>query len=201
MKRLLALLALLAACGIPTLAQGRPLFEVNGGYTYQRWAVPTVAQPPSALNFNGFNAGATFNATTWLSAAADITGTYNNQGVNGANANSHIYSYLFGPRIYPIGHRRLTPYVHGLFGVATYDLSIPAVGGVPAFGESENDFSFAVGGGVDWSVGKHFAVRLGQFDYQQTRFLHNQSTIAGFSANNQNNFKYSAGLVVRFGER
>ncbi|HYL69094.1 MAG TPA: outer membrane beta-barrel protein [Candidatus Limnocylindria bacterium] len=210
MKKLLALFALLAVSSIPTLAQHRdgetPVFEVNGGYTYQRWSVPPVAQGPTgptSLNFNGFNVGASYNITRWLAAAADITGTYNNQGAGGFNAKTHIYSYLFGPRIYPLGHHKLTPYVHALFGVATYNINIPAdlVNMLPPFQESNNDFSFAVGGGVDWSVGKHFAVRLGQFDYQQTRFLHSDAVGAGLSASNQNNFIYSAGLVVRFGEK
>jgi opacity protein-like surface antigen len=210
MKKLLALFTLLAVSGIPTLAQHRerdtPIFEVNGGYTYQRWEVPPVAQGPTgptAINFNGFNVGAGYNITRWLAGVADITGTYNTQGAAGSNAKSHIYSYLFGPRIYPVGHHKLTPYIHGLFGVATYDISIPAdvVNMLPAFHESNNDFSFAVGGGVDWSVGRHFAIRLGQFDYQQTRFLHADAVGAGLSPQNQNNFKYSGGLVVRFGEK
>jgi opacity protein-like surface antigen len=205
MNKLLALFALLAVSGIPTLAQHRdgeiPIFEVNGGYTYMRWQVPSFAQPPSSLNFNGFNAGAAYNVTSWLAGVADISGVYNTQGASGFNAKTHIYSYLFGPRVYPLGHHRLTPFVHGLFGVATYDLHVPASGGVGVFDESNNEFSFAIGGGVDWSVGKHFAIRLGQLDYQQTRFLHSDAVASGASPDNQNNFKYSAGVVIRFGEK
>lgn len=186
MKKLLALFALLAVSGIPTLAQGRPLFEFNGGYTYQRWDVPTVLQPPSSLNYNGFNVGGAFHVMNWLALAADITGTYNSQ--NGADTN--IYSYLAGPRIYPLGHHKLTPYGHALFGVSS--LHIPR--NIP---ETEGKFSFAIGGGLDYSLGRHFAIRLGQFDYQRTQFLR----YADPSIDNQNNFKYSAGVVVKFGER
>jgi opacity protein-like surface antigen len=202
MKKPFALFALLAVSSFPVLAQDRgqdrPLFEINGGYTFQRWDTPPVAQPPSSFDFNGFNAGAAFHVTRWLAAVADITGTYNSQGAAGANAKTHIYSYLFGPRIYPLGHHKLTPYVHGLVGVATYDINVPAPN---QFHESNNDFSFAIGGGLDWSIGRHFAIRLGQFDYQQTRFLHADAVASSVPPDNQNNFKYSAGLVIRFGEK
>jgi opacity protein-like surface antigen len=205
MKKLLALFALLAVSAIPALAQergqDRPLFEINGGYTFQRWDTPPVAQPPSSFDFNGFNAGAAFHVTRWLAGVADITGTYNTQGAAGSNAKTHIYSYLFGPRVYPLGHHKLTPYVHGLVGVATYHIHVPSPDPTLVFDESNNDFSFAVGGGVDLSLGKRFAIRLGQFDYQQTRFLHNDAVLSGVSPDNQNNFKFSTGLVIRFGEK
>lgn len=190
MKKLLALFALLVVSSIPTLAQHRegetPLFEVNGGYTYLRWQVPSFVAPPSSLNYNGFNVGGTLNVTNWAGLAADISGTYNSQ--NGADTN--IYSYLVGPRIYPIGHHKLTPFGHALFGVAT--LHIP--GNIPA---TEGKFSFEIGGGLDWTVMKHIAIRVGQLDYQRTQFLRYVDP----SIDNQNNFKYSAGVVFRFGEK
>lgn len=209
MKKLFAIFVFLTISSIPTVAQFKsssqvgPLFEVNGGYTFQRWETPPIFQPgPSSLNFNGFNAGAAYHITRWLAGVVDVTGTYNSTSdpVNGPSK-THIYSYLFGPRFYPVGHHLLTPYVHGLFGIATYNLDVPAFGGNPPFSESNNDFSFAVGGGVDLSLGKRFAIRLGQFDYQQTRFLHTDDLNAGLPQSNQNNFKYSGGIVIKFGEK
>ena len=193
MKKLFGVFALLAVSGIPTLAQDRrgesPLFEVNGGYTFQRWDLPSAAQSPggpSALNYNGFNVGGAIHILKWAALAADVTGTYNSN--NGAD--TKIFSYLAGPRIYPLGHHKLTPYGHALFGVAT--LHIP--GNAPA---TEGKFSFEIGGGLDWAVLRHVAIRLGQFDYQRTQFLRYVDP----SVDNQNNFKYSAGVVFRFGER
>lgn len=190
MKKLFALFALLVVSASPALAQHRdgdtPLFEVNGGYTYLRWQVPDFVQPPSSLNYNGFNVGGTLNVTNWAGLAADITGTYNsNNGVD-----THIYSYLAGPRIYPLGHHKLTPFGEALFGVAT--LHIPS--NIPA---TEGKFSFEIGGGLDYSLGRHFAVRVAQVDYQRTQFLRYVDP----SIDNQNNFKYSAGIVIRFGEK
>jgi len=209
MKKLFALFALLVISGIPTLAQHRdgetPLFEVNGGYTYMRWEVPSFAQPPSSFNYNGFNAGAAYNVTNWLAVVADLSWVYNTQGASNANLKSHIYSYLAGPRIYPLGHHKLTPFVHGLVGVASYHLHVPASGSgvtfIPEFNETDNNLSFAFGGGVDWKLTRHISIRLAQLDYQQTRALRADAVASGASPENQNNFKYSGGVVFRFGEK
>jgi len=207
MKKLFAVFALLAFSGIPTLAQGRggetPIVEVNAGYTYMRWQVPPVlTPPPSDYNYNGFNAGASYNFTRWLAAAVDVSGVYNSQPNTGSGpSNTHIYSYLFGPRIYPVGHHKLTPYVHALFGISTFDFNAPAFGGSPAFSLSDNAFSFAIGGGIDWRITRHIAIRLAQLDFQQTRLLHTIAVQSMVPADNQNNFKYSGGVVFRFGEK
>lgn len=43
---------------------------------------------------------------------------------------------------------------------------------------------------MDVNVSKHFAVRLGEFDYEQTRL---------FGGNpNQNNYKFKAGVLFHF---
>jgi len=191
MRKLFAVFALLAISGIPTLAQDKPLFEVNGGYTFLDWQKPPIPilGESDYLHYNGFNVGGAVHFTSIVSLALDLTGTYNSSGPF-----TRIYSYLVGPRLYPIGHHKLTPYIHGLAGAATF--VFPA-----DFGPSETKFSFEVGGGVDWAVGKHLAIRLGQFDYQQTRFLHSEEIGLNAPPNNQDNFKYSAGVVLRFGEK
>jgi len=66
---------------------------------------------------------------------------------------------------------------------------------------TDNAFSFAFGVGMDWKLTKHIAVRLGQVDYQQTRLLHTLAAETAQPANNQNNFRYSGGVVIRFGEK
>jgi opacity protein-like surface antigen len=207
MKKLFALFALLALSSFSTFAQRRgddtPVFEVNAGYTYMRWQVPpALVPPPSYYNYNGFNVGAAYNFTHWLGAVADVSGVYNSQPDTGSGpSNTHIYSYLFGPRIYPVGHHKLTPFVHALFGISTFDFNAPAFAGNPAFSLSDNAFSFAFGGGFDLKVTKHIAIRLAQLDYQQTRLLHTIATQSQVSPDNQNNFKYSGGVVIQFGEK
>lgn len=192
MKKLVVLLGLLGGFTVPAMAQVTPRFEVSAGYTFQRWEIPTALQPPSGLNMNGWNVGAAYHFTKWLALTADITGTYNSMPATTGDTN--IYSYLFGPRVYPIGYHKLTPYVHALFGIGYYKETVSTP---PPTALTENDFSWGVGGGIDYRLNEHFSVRLGQFDYQQTRFF---GAPAG-GINNQNNFKYSAGLVLRLGRK
>lgn len=194
MSRLIVLLGLALLFSRPALTQEGTRFEVSGGYTFQHWVIPDVFAPPGtpSLNMNGWNAGAGYHVNRWLAGVADITGTYKNStGPNGLGDVS-IVSYLFGPRVYPIGHHKLTPYVHALFGTAYYKETTAGFGSI-----SESDFSWEVGGGIDYKLNQHFAIRLGQFDWQQTRFLGGGSQ----GVDNQNNFKYSVGAVVRFGRR
>jgi hypothetical protein len=50
------------------------------------------------------------------------------------------------------------------------------------------------GGGLDWNLNKHFAVRIGQFEDLYSRF-----DTSGFAAsgNSQNSFRYSTGVVFK----
>jgi len=49
----------------------------------------------------------------------------------------------------------------------------------------------ALGGGADWHVGEKWSVRVAQLDYLLTRF----------ASDTQNNFRFSTGLMYRFGSR
>jgi hypothetical protein len=53
-------------------------------------------------------------------------------------------------------------------------------------------FATAAGGGIDVRVSRHFAVRPVQAEYFLTKFRDGAN-------NRQNNFRYSAGIVFRFG--
>jgi hypothetical protein len=196
MKKLFAVFALLAVLSIPTLAQdrrggeGTPVFEFGGGYTYRSFNVPFSPR----LNMNGWNATAEYAVKRWLSVAADIDETWKSQPDTAVPGTDHtyIYSFLFGPRVYPLGHHRLTPFVHALFGAGRSKLTLP---GIPD--QTENDFAFSFGGGLDLSLGHHFAIRVAKVDYEQTRFY--QSAAPGTP--NQNNFKYSAAFLIKLGEK
>lgn len=61
--------------------------------------------------------------------------------------------------------------------------------------EDDGSFAFDVGGGVDVHFTHSIAVRLAEFDFDQTRMF-------GGSANgnsNQNNWKVKAGIIFHFG--
>jgi hypothetical protein len=57
---------------------------------------------------------------------------------------------------------------------------------------SETAFAMTAGGGIDVTVSRHLAVRPVQAEYFLTKFPDGAD-------NRQNNFRYSAGIVFRFG--
>jgi hypothetical protein len=59
---------------------------------------------------------------------------------------------------------------------------------------SNNAFDFIIGGGIDVPVGHSFAIRPVQLDYVLTRFDSGFTT----SNHNQSNFRFQAGVVLRF---
>lgn len=180
MKRILGLFALLAFSTVPAMAQldATPKLEVGGGYMFRSYN----AQFSPRINENGWFATADYNFARWIGVDADFDGGYTSSGGVGI----HQYTYLFGPQIYPMGHRRLTPFVHALFGASTFQL--------PDVSITDTAFAFALGGGVDWRATQHIAVRLGQFDYEQTRNFGGGES----GSPNQNNFKLKAGVIFTF---
>jgi hypothetical protein len=52
----------------------------------------------------------------------------------------------------------------------------------------------AAGGGVEYKISEHFEIRPVQAEYLLTKF-------ADGASNRQNNFRYGAGIVFRFGTR
>lgn len=194
MKKLLALFAFVALLTVPTFAQDQtPVVEVGGGYQFRSFDQPFGPR----LNENGGFFTADFNINRWLGAAAEIDATRTDQGALGTWKD---YGFMFGPQIYPLGHHRLTPFVHALFGLSYINVFLPATpppDSFPAVTETDDAFSFEVGGGLDWSLTRHVALRLPEADFEQQRFFG-----AGSNGNPvQNNFKVSAGIVFRFGGR
>ena len=61
------------------------------------------------------------------------------------------------------------------------------VNGVTGFDESDNGFSAALGGGVDFRLSPRVDVRAFQFDYNPTRF----------SGETQHNFRFGVGIIFR----
>jgi opacity protein-like surface antigen len=209
MKKLIGLMGLIALFSLPAFAQDTPAFEVYGGYTYRSWETPDSPR----FNMNGWNAGATFNVNHWLGAVANFDGTYNHQNADLVNGfppvDTSIYTYMFGPRVYPVGHHRLTPFVQGLFGaghvrahspeftVTPGDRRPSGTTTFPAITQTDDRFAFSFGAGIDLSMGSRWAIRLADVEYERTGFFGAGSNGSPY----QNNFKYSGGIVFRFGQR
>lgn len=175
---------------VPAFAQGQSLV-VGAGYAFRSFD-NTAGGTSLRMNFNGFDVNAAFNLNNWLGVAGDATGTYNNSNVNG---NNQIYTFMAGPRVYPLGHHRIAPYVQAEFGGSHYAIQVPASGGASAFALAQRGFAWAAGGGVDIFVGRHLGFK-GQAEYEETRFFQNPVDFPG--AGLQNNFVLVVGPVIRF---
>jgi hypothetical protein len=173
MKNYFAVVLLLAVLGLalPAKAQDeRPRSEVYVGYDYVR-----VNSNGNSFNFNGGSGQVTYNFNRWFGVVGDLGGYYTSESFGGG-----IISYMFGPRISFRRHSRVTPFAQALFGGA-WEIAA----------SSQSVFAMSAGGGVDVKISRHFAVRPVQAEYFLTRFKNTPT-------NQQNNFRYSAGIVFRF---
>lgn len=205
---------------LPVVAPGQdfPKTEIFGGYSYLH--VDTQGIGESALTnecnivfggacpftvqihpgFNGWSIAPQANLNRWLSVKAQIAGQYGNvvsvkfssalPGAVFSIPGQHIYDFLFGP-VASYRTEKYTAFVHGLVGVQHVGISGNiAVGGIGNFSAStsETDLAFALGGGLDLRVSKHFGIRVAQFDYE----------LVSSSGQNQNDFRYSGGIVFGF---
>jgi hypothetical protein len=207
------MIALACASAIPALAQGSDKVEITGDYSYFRFnpslpAIqhrnldgggfdlsfflrPVIAFKADVQFYGGTNFTTTFGAVN-TSAGFIPAGTYSTNGT--------LKTYLFGPMIKGRLHH-FEPFGEVLFGVSHVDayenlsrlIALTPTATLHVQG-SENPFTMAAGGGIDLPVGKVFAIRLAEFDYVLTR-LSNPLT----STNNQNHFRYQAGVQFRFG--
>jgi hypothetical protein len=186
MKRTIALLIL---CGLMVMsafavAQDAPKAEVFGGYQY--FHASSGVSGISGFNLNGWNAQASGYVNRYFGFTGDFSGSYGTPTVSGVGVNTKLYTYMFGPVVRAGGEHALQPFAHVLFGGAHISGSV-SVGGVSG-SASDSGFAWAAGGGIDYKAAPRFAIRLGQFDFVQTHI----------SGDSQNNFRYSAGVVVRF---
>jgi len=196
-----------------TSALSQDSFEVYGEYSYLRFN-PTIFGLNSR-SFNGGGGGATWYFAKILGIKGDFmgygsttftktfsspvivpgggvipAGTYTTQG--------NMFTYLFGPVI-KIPIPRVTPFGEVLFGGSNTNgyvnlvNSINAAGGTLSRTPTQHPFTLALGGGLDISVSKHVALRPAELDYVLSRYT-NPLT----STNNQNNFRYCGGVVVKF---
>jgi opacity protein-like surface antigen len=166
-----------------------------------------------ATNFNGWSAEAQYNANRWVGIVADFGGRNGSPitapgGVSGL-PNGKAYSFLAGPVISYRTKSRLTPFVHVLAGWERSSLNASTITGVSppvsSAAETYTDFAIALGGGLDYSIFRHFALRVGQLDYYHTS--QNLSKFYGTAfggtsfeglATRQVYLRISAGAVLRF---
>jgi hypothetical protein len=150
--------------------------EAFAGYSFVQFQPGSGA---SSVDFNGGVGSVAYNFTKMFGAVGEVAGYHASPGGTDVTA----ITYLFGPKV-SVHVGRFTPFAQVLLG------GIHGSGG----GVSEDAFATAFGGGLDFKVTHHFAVRIGQFEDLYTRF-----DTSGFasSGNSQNSFRYSTGVVFK----
>jgi len=188
MKKLAGLLLFLALWAIPAAAQDVPVGEISGAYSLRRY----TQGMNSHLTLHGWDASGEYNIWhSWLGVAGDFSGTYKTVNCAPFSCDYSIYSGMVGPRLYPLGHRKLTLFGDGLVGGAVYKETVPRGVGFPSFTNLEGGLSWAVGGGADLNIWKHWGIRVFQVDFGMTKFFYASQT----------NVRLSFGFVYRFGEK
>jgi len=204
MRTLAAVLAAGLSVFLHAQTQEVPRVEVFTSYAFTRTNFPLDPDPLAgngAGNLNGWSASATVNVNHWFGVMADFGGYYGSatasttfKPANCVNCTGvavgtvrNINTFAAGPQ-FSFREDKLTFFVHPLFGAAHvreemefFSNSLPTI--------STTSFSVMLGGGVDYALSRHFAVR-GQLDYFMTRILDHR-----FS-----NVRVSPGIVFRFGQ-
>ena len=143
-------------------------------------------------NFNGGSGSLAYNFTPMFGVVGDFGGYH----WSGSGASATAVSYLFGPKV-ALRHGPITPFAQVLFGGVHLsgsandcsDATIHREGGPFGCGSgSDNSFSLAAGGGLDWNATTHIGIRVIQAEYVMTQF----------GNNTQNNARISTGVVFRW---
>ncbi len=181
MRKLLILLGLIVLIAGSACAQNYPKAEVSGDYMYIR---VNPGGGASGQNCHGVGGNVAGNLNDWFGVVGDFGGCR----VTGlpSGVSSHAYTYLFGPRVSYRNTSPLTPFAQLLFGGERATRSVSGVGS-----GSNNAFAMSLGGGADYSVNEHIAIRVIQVEYLYTHF----------GGARQNNARIEAGIVFRFGGR
>jgi hypothetical protein len=221
-------------CSVAAFSQNASKVQVFGGYSLLHMGGGGITNSGLDLatgapagtfnlnsNFQGWTGEVQLNINDWVGVAADLSGNYGTRvklssasdAPNSPGGNS--YTILFGPVVQQ-STGKFRPFGHFLLGFNRDTSNINSLGdeiingnvSAPIPNLTDSAFAMAFGGGVDWSAGKHLAVRLGQLDYLYTS--HDYSAISNgliptgvFNSTteytHQNNLRYSAGLVFSFG--
>jgi len=182
----MSLVAVLLFAATPALAQGpasvtrrTPVGEMFGGFSYARLSDSGVS-----TNTKGVVGSFAWNAKPWLQLVADTS--YNVGSYNGVNVT--LYGNHYGARVF---HRernswRASPFAEVLVGGSHVNNTVSGSSGLQF---TDLGFSMKMGGGVDFNLTPHFAVRVFDADYYRTSL---------FGAH-QNNIWLTTGFVIRLG--
>ncbi|MBZ5656532.1 MAG: hypothetical protein LAO56_14790 [Acidobacteriia bacterium] len=159
-----------------------------------------------------------YNAARNLRLLADFGAEIHDTNIvwtNGKRASADDYQLLFGPELTIRTSPKVTPFVHGLVGVAFRHYAVPNGNWIcidfTCYQDhfdiaKEAGFATGVGGGMDWHVHPQVSLRLVQFDWIRTNLSRDNAdfspvqglpTLSGW----QDNYRFSCGITFRLGEK
>ncbi|MGE5204770.1 MAG: hypothetical protein ACM3PW_04085 [Chlamydiota bacterium] len=157
-------------------APARSKVDIFAGYSYLRFDGASMGLPHQS-GLNGWAAtGTWYFYKPWLGAVADFSGNYAKSYGLAFNA----YNFLAGPEL---AYRRPghTIFLRGLIGMARNKIS----------GATDSGLEYGGGGGLDFNLRPHLAVRAFQADFLKARTF----------GVHQTNIRVSTGLVWRWGHK
>jgi hypothetical protein len=164
-----------------------PKYEVGLNYS---WLHVNSSNYDYQRTANGGSGYFVYNLGKTIGLVGDFGGYANTR----TGIDDKVLTYLFGPRFSYRHWEKWTPYVQFLFGGA-YAWSGPT-------STTQNGFATAAGGGLDYNFSKRIAIKPIQVEYLMTQL--DSAALGGATkgfGNHQNDVRYSAGVVFRFGER
>lgn len=184
MKKFVYLVGVVCLCSVSAAAQG------NGGTVVDVFAGYSLVHTEpgaqlSTFNANGGVASVALNFSNWLAGVVEAGGVHTSN-INSADVDATAVTVMAGPKIMLFHRSAFTPFGQVLFGFIHTN---PGYSQQPI---SHNTFAAAPGVGLDWNVTRHVGLRLAQVDYLFTRMPATTGQV------NWNNFRYSAGIIVRF---
>ncbi len=183
-------------------AQEVPRADLFLGYSFIR---ANSARDIPAFTMNGGLGTFGYNFNNHIGLEAEIGG-YHNGNIHDIEFDTTVMPYLFGPRFSYGRSKRFDPYVHFLFGATHLTTSLPVApttgtgqtGPTSRIKASQDNFTMAVGGGIDLKMTHAVSVRPIQLDYFMTRF-EDFGQLGPSQNRNQHNLRYAAGLMFNFG--
>jgi len=209
--RIAMLMGIALFMGETAFAQDFDAWEESLDYSFARGNPANVGKPYS---LNGGGGALVYNFNGFIGVKVDLQGygsttrTVNNfvvvnpEGVttivNSGAVQTNLFTYMAGPQL-RIPTHTFKPFAEFLFGGALthFHANLATGASTTNVNTSNNAFAMAVGGGLDIRINKTISIRPFQMDYLLTRV--GNSPIPGGN-HNQNNFRYSAGISLTFGD-
>jgi outer membrane protein OmpA-like peptidoglycan-associated protein len=196
------LAAIVVLCVIGTFAaaqdQPAPKWELYAGYSFFDPATNVHGLLPGGLlpassriesNPHGIGGSVTYNFNRWFGLTADASGHWGSgeNGVAGRIDDAAFYSASMGPKLTLRTHH-FSPFVEALVG--WHSLSSDLF-------QSDNEFGFMAGGGLDLKMTRRLAWRLIRGDFVFSNHQYGPSAIV--PATDIRGVRLQSGLVFMFG--